>query len=85
MKASDIPDLTLLAVIDHVNRQKGYWANNGDIQMVMEEAGVPDKVILAKCARLKKRKLVDGCACGCRGDWELTQAGANLLASESAS
>ena len=29
----------------------------------------PYKVLRAKCARLVKRGLLDGCTCGCRGDF----------------
>lgn len=32
---------------------------------------VPWKVVLAKYRQLEKRKLVDGCGCGCRGDWQV--------------
>lgn len=37
--------------------------------------GTPGKVVLAKMKRLIDRGLVDGCPCGCRGDYELTDAG----------
>ena len=32
-------------------------------------SNMPDKVVLAKARKLIKRGLVDGCACGCRGDF----------------
>ena len=32
---------------------------------------VPDKVLLAKMRRLIKKGKVKGCACGCRGDFEI--------------
>lgn len=32
---------------------------------------VPAKVVLAKAKRLVKRGLIDGCTCGCRGDFEV--------------
>lgn len=34
----------------------------------------------ARLCQLKKKGLVDGCGCGCRGDWELTDAGRTRLA-----
>ena len=37
--------------------------------------GTPRKLILAKMKKLIKLGLVDGCACGCRGDFEITPAG----------
>lgn len=42
-------------------------------------AGTPDKVVLAKMRRLIDRGLVDGCPCGCRGDFELTEAGHAMI------
>lgn len=38
-------------------------------------AGTPEKVLLAKMASLVKRGLVDGCCCGCRGDFRITDKG----------
>lgn len=45
-----------------------------------DQARVPWKVVLAKFRRCAARGLVDGCGCGCRGDWELTDKGRTLLA-----
>lgn len=47
-----------------------------------EIPGVPWKVVLAKFRRVKGRGLVDGCDCGCRGDWYLTDKGWAVLAGE---
>jgi hypothetical protein len=44
--------------------------NIGTAQGTEEVPGVPHKVVLAKAARLIKRGLISGCACGCRGDFE---------------
>lgn len=47
--------------------------------------GIPDgpeapyNLVRAKCARLIQRTLLDGCACGCRGDFELTETGRQYL------
>lgn len=43
-------------------------------------AGVPPKLVRAKMDSLIRRKLVNGCACGCRGDFTLTDAGRQALA-----
>lgn len=32
---------------------------------------VPPKVLLAKAKRLIRRRLIDGCTCGCRGDFRV--------------
>lgn len=42
--------------------------------------GVPDKLRQAKMRRLMARGLVDGCPCGCRGDYQLTDEGRAWLA-----
>ncbi|MBL7487125.1 hypothetical protein [Frankia sp. AgW1.1] len=31
---------------------------------------IPEKIVLAKAKRLIRRGLLEGCACGCRGDFE---------------
>lgn len=33
--------------------------------------GVPPKVVLAKAKKLIERKVIEGCGCGCRGDFEI--------------
>lgn len=42
-------------------------------------AGVPEKLVLAKLKQLIKRGLVNGCGCGCRGDFEITDKGCEFL------
>lgn len=44
----------------------GHWANVIDLT---DKLGVPRDVLLAKLKRLIEAGLVDGCACGCRGDF----------------
>jgi hypothetical protein len=39
----------------------------------------PAKVVRAKLAALIRQKLIDGCTCGCRGDFELTETGAERI------
>lgn len=34
-------------------------------------AKFPEKVLLAKLTSMKRRGLIDGCNCGCRGDWTI--------------
>lgn len=36
---------------------------------------LPEKLYLAKMRMLLRRGLVDGCGCGCRGDWHITEKG----------
>ncbi len=44
--------------------------------------GTPEKVQLAKMRQLHRRGLVSGCACGCRGDWEITDTGLAFVGME---
>ncbi|KKB99462.1 hypothetical protein [Mycolicibacter arupensis] len=93
--ARDIPDVVFLAAVsccqDPMPGGDWYWALRDDVTRVLggldrnapvrsdEVPGVPWKVVLAKFRRVKKRGLVDGCDCGCRGDFELTSKGRELL------
>jgi predicted NBD/HSP70 family sugar kinase len=43
---------------------------------------VPEKLARAKMTMLMRRGLVEGCGCGCRGDWELTSKGRATLGSD---
>jgi hypothetical protein len=49
-----------------------------------EAARDQDNLLLAKMRSLLKRGLVDGCCCGCRGDFELTAKGRAALGDEGA-
>lgn len=40
-------------------------------ERVEDFPGVPSKVVLAKAKRLINRKVISGCDCGCRGDFEI--------------
>ena len=42
--------------------------------------GTPEKLVIAKMSRLIKRGLVEGCSCGCRGDYEITERGREAVA-----
>lgn len=58
------------------------WATRWDVAAVLaghpEHVGgppvdypnMPEKVLLAKARKLIRRGLVDGCPCGCRGEFE---------------
>lgn len=75
MQAKDIPEqpiLDFLAQPEIANRLGATWFEGFDnsVQNAMPE-GTPAKVALAKMRSLVKRGLVAGCACGCRGDFQL--------------
>jgi hypothetical protein len=81
VKASDIPDRDVLAFLA---KHQGRWSTHGDghsmptVQDAMPP-GTPYKVQLAKMRQLHRRGFVGGCACGCRGDWEITDEGLEFI------
>ena len=76
IQAKNISDLEILKAI------KEEFEKNGFPHFFWTEGwkGFPPKVVLSKCAALLKRGLLDGCDCGCRGDWILTDKGKEFLA-----
>jgi hypothetical protein len=82
MQCKDIPDEPILRFLalytdrwcynfEKYNcKTSVFWAMPHDI---------PYKVGFAKMNRLIKRGLVDGCPCGCRGDYEITEKGLDYL------
>lgn len=87
VKAADIQDRDFLAAVAEIQRIGGSWANwrrsreygNGEGGIMDRFPEVPEKVMYAKARRLLKRELMTGCACGCRGGFELTPSGRDLL------
>ena len=82
MQAKDIDDLALLKFIDRKQIELGTWVSVWDMEPPYSE--LPDKLFRAKMAKLIKRGLLDGCTCGCRGDYELTEAGRDYIAQHAA-
>lgn len=87
MQCKDIPDLPILEFLVSLKDPKwcdGYrwatWFNGYDnsVQNGMPE-NVPEKLALAKMKQLIKRGLVDGCGCGCRGDFILLKKGFDFI------
>jgi len=81
-QAKDIPDEVMIDLVSSLqNIQRAYVDGRGlqyfrtssasrfDIQNLWPS--VPEKVILAKLRRLINRDVIDGCACGCRGDFRV--------------
>lgn len=68
-------------------REASVW----DIEEIPELAAIlinaegtfgADKLVRGKMRRLISRGLVDGCCCGCRGDFTLTDKGREYLAAQ---
>lgn len=80
-QCKDIPDKPIM---EFLLKHKGHWCNwyfenDRDVRQVMPKNLASEKLILAKMRQLMKRGLVDGCSCGCRGDFEITTKGEEWL------
>jgi hypothetical protein len=60
------------------NPEYEYLPDNSVARAMPE--GVCDKLRIAKMAMMIRRGIVDGCPCGCRGDFVITKKGEDLLA-----
>ena len=90
-QAKHIPDERILRFVDADEHRPihgtvcGTWPEPGRTRPVFtwdiadHMADVPPKVVMAKLRSLIKRGLLDGCACGCRGDFKLTERGRAAL------
>lgn len=81
MQCKDIPDRPILDMLAKNPEQwhNWYFQDQFDVTSAMP-AGTPEKLILGKMRMLMRRGLVDGCDCGCRGDFTITDKGRALLA-----
>ncbi len=75
VQAKDISDAQIMDAQAAVRGRYGVdrWATTWDIQAHLSQ--FPPKVVLAKLRSARKRGLLNGCACGCRGDWEVMIVG----------
>lgn len=67
--ARDIDDQAFLDAVRHAQRRDRPWVMRWDIETQFPQ--VPWKVLLAKAKRLIKAGRLEGCWCGCRGDYRL--------------
>lgn len=76
-KASDIPDADAIRAVWEVSDGGEHWA----MAWLVDEKfpDMPAKVVQAKLSKLMGRGLLDGCDCGCRGDFHLTREGAAVI------
>lgn len=73
MQAKDVPEQPIL---DFIAAAHPKWCNWGDGERGLMNAvplGTPPKVLLAKLASMIRRGLIDGCDCGCRGDFRMRE------------
>jgi len=85
MQCKDIPDKPILFFLAGLHRWATHWTGDGISMPSVADAmppGTPEKLRLAKMGQLIKRNLVSGCTCGCRGDFEITAKGRELLSEQ---
>lgn len=75
LQCKDIPDEDILALL---RQRPGVGFSWFDIETGMPSVrkafppGCPDNLILAKMRQMIHKGVVEGCACGCRGDFRET-------------
>ncbi len=74
MQAKAIPDSYMIATVWTLARP---WASLWAVERAMPWCSY--RVVRAKLRGLVKRGLLTGCACGCRGDFEVTAKGKEML------
>lgn len=82
MKASNLPTKNILDFLNTTEYRKicSFNGFENSIHNAFQEGSIPPtKVILAKMNKLIKQGLVGGCACGCRGDFFITDEGIKWL------
>lgn len=90
LQVKDIPDKEMIDLVDRlwnvprvyeVNGKLEFFYANGasifDICKVWD--AIPQKLILAKLKKLIEQKKIDGCACGCRGEFTVIREGEILV------
>lgn len=87
MQCKDIPDRPILDFIER-NTRDFPWCNtifrdSRDVRQAFPHGfDTPMKLVQAKLNQMKRRGVLNGCACGCRGDWEIAPKGTAELARE---
>jgi hypothetical protein len=80
MQCKDIPTLPILRyVAEHGGIGCVWWEGcDRTVRHVIPQEA-PDKLVLAKMRNLIGKGLIDGCSCGCRGDFVITNKGREFL------
>ena len=68
IQAKHIEDETILAIMRKATNP-AKWTQIWDFEK--ELPNIPIKVVQAKLSSMGKRGIIDGCFCGCRGDFTI--------------
>lgn len=51
-----------------------HWPRGGGMMLVYDPSwpDAPEKLLLARLRAMKRKRLIDGCGCGCAGFWAVT-------------
>lgn len=80
MQCKDTPDKDILKFLVNLNGRWATWFDGYDHSVInCMPKGTTEKLALAKMSKLIKRGLVNGCNCGCRGDFVITEKGKEFL------
>ena len=80
MQTKDIPDKPILQFLENLGPVWATWfLGNYDNSVASVLPGVHHKLVLSKVRSMLKRGLIEGCGCGCRGDFRLTVKGRERL------
>ena len=80
-QCKDIPDVPILGFLAKNPDKWHNWYPNGNPLSVWHAMprSTHWKLVLGKMRMLMRRGFVEGCSCGCRGDFHLTEKGACYL------
>jgi len=84
MQCKDIPTIEILEFMakhpGEFDWHNWYFGNEMDVRNAMPDGfNLDDNLVHAKMRMLIKKGLVDGCSCGCRGDFVITKKGLNKI------
>lgn len=76
MRCSELDNSLFILVLLLIRREWGVTLLH-DLEKAMPE--YPSKLLLVKASKLIKQGFITGCSCGCRGDFEVTAKGFELI------
>lgn len=87
MQCKDIPTMPILRFLESLNGRWATWFNGQDPSNSVQNAmpqNIPEKLVIVKMRNLIYKGIIDGCPCGCRGDYELNERSRAMLEADNA-